>query len=408
MLENDERLTEPEARRPPIEIGWVVVGKLDKEDQEALTRVREEVLAYLQRVLPGFAWSMPVVYHEDFAVEARQEPIELLDHGLAERDQQRWDFVFVVASTALVTRYKPQAFGALSRAYGVAILSTMSIDPKARRKTVERSVRVDRMAARLQTLFFHSLGHFGGLDNREQGRNVMLDYSSVLDLDRAERYSEQQLECLRTRFQTVADRRLEESLQGRQRQTAVFYAHAALLNHREIRSAIWEAKPWEFPFRYSRQTAAAFSTLMILLLTAEVWDLGMGQHPVALGVITTSIVLGTTFYTFLRRRLYVPNPHGRRREQIVVTNVAAFAIVLTGMLTTFLLLAGLSLLLEMTFFQGTIVHDWTESPEGTITLRHYFRLSAFIASVGLVIGVLGGNFEGEHHYRHITFVDEEI
>ena len=35
-------------------------------------------------------------------------------------------------------------------------------------------------------------------------------------------------------------------------------------------------------------------------------------------------------------------------------------------------------------------------------------MSAFVASVAILIGALGASFEEQHYFRHVIFVDEEI
>jgi len=35
-------------------------------------------------------------------------------------------------------------------------------------------------------------------------------------------------------------------------------------------------------------------------------------------------------------------------------------------------------------------------------------LSAFVASLGLLIGAFGASFEDQYYFRHVTHVDEEL
>jgi hypothetical protein len=96
------------------------------------------------------------------------------------------------------------------------------------------------------------------------------------DLDTMNHFSDEQLARQRLALKEIADQRLEESSQGRTNPVR-FAFRAAWLNRRELAEAILAARSWQFPIRLSRLTIASVSTLVILLLTAEAWDLGLSQ-----------------------------------------------------------------------------------------------------------------------------------
>lgn len=160
-------------------------------------------------------------------------------------------------------------------------------------------------------------------------------------------------------------------------------------------------RPWEFPIRLSRLTAAALSTAVILLLTAEAWEVAAN---LANGAVTGLAVLAlalTTIYVVLRQRLVVRR---RRRlsEQTVVTNVSAFGVVLCGLLTTFGLLVVFALAIGWSLVGSTVLRSWTGHSGGV-----YGTMAVLVASMGIVVGALGASFEEQHHFRHVVFVDEE-
>ena len=277
---------------------------------------------------------MPMIQREELVHGRREEPIVLLDAALLERNLKRWDYTLVVTDVDLVGHYKPDSLAAVSRAYESAVISTARIDPKAVRGLSDEELRLARMKGRILTLALHSLGHLMGLGHSEQQGNAMFNYSGVLELDGEKTLDEDQIARIEREISGTADNRLEET-SLRDSLTPVFYARAAWLNWREITDAVVKARPWQFPFRLSRLTAAATSAMLVLLVTAEVWELGTTQSVTSISILSTLAIGLTTAYILVRQKLFVRRERTLLSEQNVVTNIATFSIVLFGMVSTY-------------------------------------------------------------------------
>jgi hypothetical protein len=172
-------------------------------------------------------------------------------------------------------------------------------------------------------------------------------------------------------------------------------------------SAIVQAKPWSFPFRLTRLTTAAVSALLLLLVTAEVWDVGMSQSAAQVIGFSLFALLLTSIFTLIRQRLLVRRQLRSLSEQTVITNIAIASVVVLGMLTTYGLLFSGVLALSLLIFGQPVIADWVVSLDGDVQAMHYVVLAAFVASLGILIGALVGSFEEQYHFRHITYIDEE-
>jgi hypothetical protein len=201
---------------------------------------------------------------------------------------------------------------------------------------------------------------------------------------------------------------LEEQLDKTKGGTGGFYIRALWLLRKDIMSAVLQAKPWQFPFRLSRLTTAALSTLLILMMTAEAWDLGMSQQLLWMSIFSLGVLLGTSLFIVKRQKLLLRRSQRRLTEQIVVTNVASSLIVMVGMAVTYLMLFSLTLLFAEALFMEPLVASWAASLDGRIGLPNYLSLAQLTASLGLLIGALGASFEGQDYFRHIAYVDEEL
>ena len=389
-----------------IEVGWVLAGPFDEVDLDAVQQTRARVLRFLRERFDAFEWRMPVVARREAVPGRTAEPVDLLDLGVAERDALQWDAALVVTAAPLESRYKRFALGAPSRAVQTAVLSTARIDPAAALSATGEAERLETMSQRLFALTLHLLGHLGGLDHAADPRDLMYDLQTEADLDRMTCFSDEAAAQLRSEWADVADVRLEET--GRYRgHAARFYLRVMRTNRREILRAIWQAQPWQFPFRFSKLTTAAVSTLVILVITAEAWDLGMSQPPAFVAALSLAALVGTSAYLLRRQQLIGRRRTQRLSEQRVVSHVAITLAVFLGMATTYLLLFGVTLTLGQALFPHALVQGWAASLDGEITFAHYLTLAGFVGALGIVIGALGASFEEEHYVRHVAYVDEE-
>lgn len=389
-----------------IEIGWILAGHLEPEDRKAIEDAHARTLSYLREKLPKFSWNMPVVERVAYTRRTRSEPVVLLDLAVTEREAAHWDFAFVVTSSDLKSYYKPYALATPSSSINIAVLSTARIDPEAEASTFSPKTRVDILSRRIFPLVMHLFGHLNGLQDCDAPSNFMFDLEALADLDQMCEFNSEQLEALQERLQDVADVRLEEQVGGRTHPLR-FYLSSLWLNRQDILKAVLQGRPWEFPLRLSRLTIAAISTLLILLMTAEAWELGTTRSPQLVILFGLTSLLLTSFYIVRRHKLLVRRGTSRLSEQTVITNTSMVIIVLSGMITTYSLLFIVVLAMAGLFFGRELVAAWAPTLGETIQVRHYVVFAAFIASLGLLIGALGASFEEQHYFRHIAYVDEE-
>jgi len=403
-----DRRARGEELPPLIEVGWIVAGKLDATDREAIVRARETSQEWLREAFPQFDWRLPIVEREELVQGQRVEAVVLLDSSVTERNLRHWDFTLIVTGADLISHYQNDMFAAVSRSLQAGVISTARIDPRAYDKLVTDQRRVHVMAGRIESLALHAIGHLGGLEHDDDPGSFMAGFETIGDLDMPLRLGQEAQRRLQRGFADVADRRLEEQADMRRAWRPWFYLRAAWINRRQLVKAIWQAKPWQFPFRLSRLTTAAVSAALILTTTAEVWEVGLRQPASLLALLAVTTIGVTTSYVLRKQRLLVRREHARLSELSVMTNVSTLCVVLAGMTATFLFLWLATGAVALLFYRPVIVTNWVPPASGVPLAMVYSKLASFVASLGLAIGALGASFEQQHYFRHITFVDEEI
>jgi predicted Zn-dependent protease len=400
---DESRETQP-PHRPLVEIGWVLVGAFDKIDEAAIRTARERTREYLRQVLPQFSWRMPIIMRADpdpTAVHA--EPIHLIDLAVVERQSKGWDFVLVFTAADLQALNKQYTFGTPSSGLDAAAISTARLDPAAQRSVVRKSEREAVLSNRIWALFLHLLGDLVGLEHTSRADSPMRVLYVPEDLDLVRGYSDQELAVLANKLTVVADLRLEETIEsplGRWRFTLKVVMRAG----GEIWAAVWRNQPWTLVWHLSKFTAAALSTLLLLLFTAEVWDVGV-RMPLAGVGFSLLVALGfTTIFVVTRQRLLTRRNHQHLTEQVVVTNLAIVLTIFGAMLTLALLLISLGLGI-IWLVPDTLSVRWTGYE--ALSWQHNLALAGTVTVIGLSIGALGASIEDQTTFRHVAFIDEE-
>ncbi len=392
-----------------IDVGLIIAGPLDRVDRDAVNVALDQVGEFLERTLPDFRFDFLRVWRPELISGGRVEPSVLLQQAVEDRDSRHWDFVFVVTATELVGNYSPYCFAALSRPLDAAVFSLSLIDPQAFEASVDDATRISRIARRLSRLMLHALGHLTGLPQNDRADDLLFHPATAQDLDRMEVLDAEQIEKQSAALAEIADQRLEERSDPKIGYVG-FALRAAWINRREIAEAIWAARPWEFPRRLSRLTIASVSTVAILFMTAEAWDLGLSQSWLRIVALLGFSLLLTTLYVIVRQQLLIRR--GRQvSEQTIVTSSSALGIVFTGMFVTWMTLFLVGLIVGWMLFRPPLIASWAASSAldpSQIGMSVTAQMSCFCASLGLLIGALGASFESQHYFRHIIFVDEEI
>ena len=394
---------------PEVVVGWVQAGPLDETQREAFTQARALVREALRRELPGFAWSFPFLRRRDLATGgAEAEPVDLLDAGVTERRVAGWDFALVVTASDLRPRYRPFALATPAQALDAAALSLARLDPGVRDATLSDEERTARMAHRLAALALHAFGHLNGLDHEPREDAVMHAPRSPADLDLSSlSFTEPNRAEMEAEVADVADPRVEEETAFERLGDVAFAVKALLLNWSDVADTVLQIRPWRFPFQLSKLTTAAFSTLVVLVMTAEAWDLGARQ-PLGLVVALSAAAIVATSAYLVRKQGLLARRHGQTRSEQQVVQAASILLALAlGMMTTWGLLFGTTLLLRFLLFDGPILDGWASSLGHAVGPDDVLAFAGFVATLGLGVGALGGSFEDQTYFRHVAYVDEE-
>ncbi len=374
---------------PLVHIGMVLATDLrDFDTADAYEQTCTRLRKVLQDQFPQFRWQVDFVNRNRYAPRGAIDPLPLLTFGMQEKFSHRWDYALVVVPNALQPRKRVHTVGIPSSALETAVLSSADLDEKSA-----------QFCDRLVALALHLLGHLWGLEHCDAGPMQPPEDLRRLHLSP---FPDFQQHIAADRLDEVADKRLEE--QSKEWNRVAFYWRAFWADPKSILIDVIGYAPWKLPLKAGRLTAAAAVSLMLLLLGAESWEVGVHLPlPLLIMGAIASLAVAAAFI-FAGQNLGQISRMVGWREQLIRTRIVIFGTLLLGMITLWLLLFGIS------FFMGRllpadVLTGWIQEP--SLTYQLLARHAAFMAILGVLAGALGGNLEDEDEIKAELLFDEE-
>jgi hypothetical protein len=324
-------------------------------------------------------------------------PFDFLRLGLTEKLERQIPFLLVVSEVTLAATRVSYALAFPSRVMNIGILSMNRLSPKF----WGEPAAPERTSRRLAGLMLHTVGHLLNLEHHPGPTNAMYDFTSIEDLERMEELTPAQQEHIRRTLPVEA----RDAVQGESR--LVFTIRNIVKNWPAILQAVIRANPLHLLTELPTMMTAAFSVIIVLFFTAEIWDVAstveLGQLVVfsVIALIAGTIVLyrAFAFGAVLTRRK-------RMVESIVVTTTATLLSLLGTMVLLYILFLGVAYLGTVIIFPRRLMSTWPTVDPAVRVIDHV-KLSMFLAAVGVLSGSLGGRADSGQLVRYILFLDEE-
>ncbi len=371
---------------PLVQIGWLLAAdERDSSFESVCTRARDLLLKHLGQMFPEFRWEMPFIDRRQFPPRGALNPLPLLEFGVEAKIDHGWDYALVVVPNGLDPSERTGADEVPSSALEVGVASTEALGTDR-----------DDFAAPLAARALRLLGHLWGLPSRGEGP---MDCEAT-DLGA---FSETEWDTVQQRLTEVSDERLEERDGTTLRRFG--YARAFLADPRGIATDILGYSPWRLPFRMGRLTAAATVSIVVFILGAESWELGVNIEEWPLGIATAVAIFAATIFLFAGQNIVGLSAGGTRtrREQFLRMRIVLFATLLLGIVSLWILLAvgaaGIVLALP-----ADVPASWLGA---ALTPADIGRYAAFLATLGVLAGALGGSLEAEGKFKAMLYFDDK-
>ena len=186
-----------------------------------------------------------------------------------------------------------------------------------------------------------------------------------------------------------------------------FVCRTLLRDAGAIARAVVRANPLRLLTRMPTMLAAALSVIIVLLFSAETWDVA---HAVTIPQIVLFSIVSLASAVFVLYRAFAFDTLLSRDRRITEANVVTIASIFLSLLLTllvmFMLFGGLMYLAIVTVFPERLMESWPGAGEATTAIDH-FKLSLFLGAMGVLAGSLGGRSDSRDLVRGVLFVLED-
>lgn len=153
--------------------------------------------------------------------------------------------------------------------------------------------------------------------------------------------------------------------------------------------------------------AAALSVIVVLLFGAETWDVATAVSVPQIVAFSAMCLSGAAFVLYRAFAFDTLLSRDRRlTESAVVTTAATVLSLLLTLLVMFAFFGGLMYVVVITVFPAALMESWPGVGAATTALDH-FKLSLFLAAMGVLAGSLGGRSDSRDLVRGVLFITEE-
>lgn len=378
--------TDPRSLR--IEVAVLTVGAWTGAQQALLSRALTHLQEELTSAFPEFEWRLTTAsLAATTSAEAATRgglAMDLLEAGARHLEQQHVDFAVVVTTQSVLDDRNRPAVIVSSQLLGCGLVALGEGAGEAA-NSASGAVEAELAQRLLETLA--SLNNLS-IDARSTPTAAL---------------PPETIEDWRAALVDVADERLEES--AVKRSGTAFYAASAFVNLREMFTAVLRTRPWLFPFRLSKVTAGAVSTALIVLLTAESWELAYAQPSLRGTVAAVLVVLSTIVYLLRQQDLLARVHRFRLSERRVTAELATVLAVTLGMLSTFVMLYASSAVVAWLLFPPEVAANWSGGPD---SVRSYLKVALLAATISVTVGALGASLEAPGYLRFVINVDRVV
>ena len=387
-----------------VDVG-ILVANSPQGDPDALysfaRQMVEDTTSELQSVT-DVAWRVHAEETHPLPDRRARRPSEFLDEAALRMVEGPYDMIVVLTDTPLLSRRRKIVSGLASPVSRIVVVSTHKLLISPRDKPV-RAIDSEPVRWNGAALLLHLFGHVLGA--RHGAANGVMepfefdpDRQSVPDFD-AE---------MGSRLHRVANQIPEEDAtpRGRVRRLA-FHVRSATRHPAQILWALVHSRAPLLSFSLPKLATAALTPTLILVFSAETWDVGLHMTDAVAAMFAAGSVLAAAVHLMSVQNLSFPRKRSQLiTEHVALVNVTIFLILVLAMVGLFALVGSIILVIELFVFPSDLMANWPTLEEPAVGIADLVRTAAFISTIGVLSGALAGGIENRAVLRQIAlFLD---
>ncbi|MBC5992219.1 hypothetical protein [Pontibacter cellulosilyticus] len=348
----------------------------------------------------GIPWTFHLVEPVALKTDRTREPSDFLDAATMRMAEGPYDIVLVVTDVTLISRRDRIEAGIASPVTYTAVISTQRLTTTPRGKPI-RTLGAETVRVNAAALTLHLLGHISGLPHTERRKGgVMAPFSFREGRKLQPEFTEKERALLKEQVKHLPERELHG---GTGLEAFIFHLIMAVKHPKAILSPLLRNWAILLPLSLPGLATAAVAPSLLLIFSAEIWDVGLNMGNRTTTLFAAVSILGASFYLIKIQSLFLP-----RKEKNVLTehqaiaNVVIFLSILLACFGLFLMIGGLMMVIELYVFPEGLISTWPTLDKPMVGLTDKLRLAAFISTVGVTTGALAGGLEKKTVIQHLA------
>ena len=322
--------------------------------------------------------------------------LDFIQIGINEKTERKLAFLLIITDVEIAAASMSYLLALPSQITNVAVISTRRL-MTAKADNLQQALYTERLA----TLMLHCFGRLLNLNYVSEPTNYMARVQVPDDLDTMNGFTSAQYQQMIENLPREANDRYSEGSKF-----AFVIRHILSNIPRILRGAV-RANPLRIASKLPTMIATALSVIIVLIFGGETWDFAASVSYGQLSVFMASSFLAAAFvlYRAFSFRL-VSTRRGQTSESSVVTAGATYVALMLTLICLFFMFGVLMYGVVVFVFPDPLMSTWTSDQDGA-TFAAHMRLTAFLASVGILSGSLGGSADSRSVVRNVLFAADE-
>ena len=393
---------------PEMNVGILIaVGQMDQK--EALLRLADQLIQDVKGELETsteITWNFDVTDAIELETDQARPPSDFLDSASLRMAEGPYDMVSVITDVGLMSRKNRVEAGLSSAVSRINVLSIRKLITTGR-KEATLSIGDEKVRFNTALLFLHLTGHLLGLHHSSPTNSRIMGTSEFnKEIREIPSFTSKERSVLKKRATRIPDRELRN---GNALETFIFHILMTFRHPGTFFSPLLSNFALFLPLSLPSLATAAVAPSLLLIFTAETWDVGLGLTNGTAAFFAIASIMFASFYLVRVQALFLPRKEKRvLTEHLAVANSVIYFSIFLACMGLFLMVAGLIMVIEIYIFPPDLIQTWPTLNKPEILLTDKIRLAVFISTIGVTTGALAGGLESRTVIQHLALFRSRV
>lgn len=396
------------APKAEMDVG-ILLAFNNTEEKESLIDYAKQIVQDVKQELEnstGISWNFDIADTSRLEKDDSQFPSYFLDSASLLMAEGPYDLVTVITNVGVISRKNNLVEGLSSSVARIMVLSTRKLTSTGK-KEPRLSLDHPRVRKNSAALFLHQVGHLLDLKHTSPaGSRIMGIKSFMEEFPRIPSFSAKEKITLKKSAKKAPDRELQN---GNNVEAFIFHIIMTFRHPRDFFKPLLKNKAILLPLSLPGLATAAVGPAIILVFSAELWDVGLGMTNGTAAFFAIISIMLASFYLVTVQSLFLPRKEKKvLTEHLAVTNSVIYFSIFLACIGLFLLVGIMIMVIIFYVFPEDLMRTWPTLNHSEIALADKIRLAVFISTVGVSTGALAGGLESRTLLQHLALFRNKV